>query len=324
MIRFYALLISLISFYSIGQTNTRFSQFNVAKGLLNPGALGVEAKVSTELIYRTQWTGQQGAPSTFGFVGSYELTPSHAIGIGAMYDQFGLAKSTTVNAGYAYRVHFNDEQFLALGAHVGIQNVNNDYSRLFLIQQNDPAFLQSYNQWRFNAGFGMYYNGPRMYIGYSIPFLMNNIHTGPNNGFRINMWHHYITSGFYFANRRGSYIFNPCVQVKFIPNSPIQGDLILRNIINGQMAFSVGYRTENALIAGFDVMISNVARIGYSFNYNMGRYSQFMATSHELYVAMGLPFYYDNNKFGRRQYMNKKQNFSREYTKRAKKFNNRR
>ena len=111
--------------------------------------------------------------------------------------------------------------------------------------------------------------------------------------------------------------------MKFVPNAPIQGDLLLRNIFNGRTAISVGYRTENAIVAGFDILISNVARIGYSFNYNLGRFSSFMATSHELYLAMGLPYYYNDNKFSQRKYIDKKQNFSRIYRKRAKRFNSR-
>lgn len=324
MRRFLLAIICISGSVAFGQTNARFSQFNVAKGLLNPGAIGVEARISAELIYRTQWTGQEGAPSTVGFIGAYEINSSHAVGISAINDRVGIAKSTGINAGYAYRIYINDEQYFALGASVGVQNVNNDYSRLFLINQNDPAFMQSFNQWRFNAGFGVYYNGPKMYIGYSIPSLMNNIHTGPNNGFKVNRWHHYLATGFYLSNRSGSYIFNPCIQVKFVPNSPLQGDLMLRNIFYGKMAFTVGYRSENALAAGFDIMISNVARIGYNFNYNLGRYSQFMATSHEVYLGMGLPFYYETNRFGKRQYTNKKQSFSNDYKRRAHKLNKRR
>jgi type IX secretion system PorP/SprF family membrane protein len=316
-------LFSLVGAYTFSQTNARFSQFNVAKGLMNPAAIGVEAKISAELIYRTQWTGQKGAPQSVGFLGSYEINNSHAIGLSVLNDQVGIAKSTGINLGYAYRIYINDEQNFAFGASLGVQNVNNDYSRLFLINQNDPAFLQSYNQWKFNAGFGMFYNGPKMYIGYSIPQLFNNIHSGPNNGFKINRWHHYLAAGFYVANHDASYVFNPCVQVKFVPNAPIQGDLLLRNIINGKFAIAVGYRTENAIQAGFDVMIGNNARIGYNFNYNFGRYSRFMATSHEVYIGMGLPFYYETNRFAKRRYTNNKQGFSSDYKQRSRKLNKR-
>lgn len=256
----------VLSLTVFSQTNTRFSQFNVAKGLINPGATGVEARISAEMLYRSQWSGQKGAPSTFGFNGAYEINSSHAVGLSVINDQVGIAKSTEIRAGYAYRIYINDEQFVGLGANLGVQNVVNDYASVFLVNQNDPAFSQSYNQWRFNAGFGIYYNGPYMYFGYAIPSLMNNIHTGPENGFKPKMWHHYLSAGFYIGNSDGSYIFNPIIQAKFVPNAPFQADLILRNIFRGKMAFSVGYRSENAITAGFDIMIANNARIGYNFN----------------------------------------------------------
>lgn len=324
MVRLFLSFVLLISTLSFGQTYTRFSQFNVMKGLVNPGALGVEAKVSAELMYRSQWTSQKGAPSTIGFVGSYEINSAHAVGISAINEQIGIAKTTGINLGYAYRININDEQFVGFGANVGIENMNNDYASLFLINPNDPSFLQSYNAWKLNAGFGVYYNGPIMYAGYSIPSLFNNVTTGPENGFKINMWHHHLFAGFYFSNRDQSYTFNPLVKVAYVANAPIQGDIILRNIIKGRMAFSLGYRTENALIAGFDIMISNVARIGYSFNYNLDRFSKFAATSHEIYLGLGLPFYYETNRFAKRQYINKKSSFSKEYSRRARKYNKRR
>src|SRR5690606_2420154 len=129
----------------------------------------------------------------------YEINRAHAVGLSALNDRIGVAKSTGINASYAYRLNFNDEQYFAFGASAGIQNVNSDYSRLYILDQNDPAFAQNYNQWKFNAGFGMYYNGPRMYAGFSIPELMTNVHSGPDNGFSINRWHYYLNAGFYLG-----------------------------------------------------------------------------------------------------------------------------
>lgn len=318
-------LFTLVSvFVAQAQTNTRFSQFHVVKGLTNPGAIGHEARISAELIYRNQWTGQPGSPSTLGFAGGYEITPDHAIGINVMNDQLGVAKTTGINLGYAYRLYINDEQRVGFGLTAGVENINNDYSRVFLINQNDQTFMQSYNLWRFNAGVGVFYSGPKMYIGYSLPSLLNNTPTTDESGIKPKYWHHYLITGFYFSNKTGSYTFNPCVQVKFLPNSPIQGDLLLRNIIKGKFAFSLGYRTENAILAGFEIMFNNVARLGYSFNYNLSRYNNLMATSHEIYLGLGLPFYYETNKFGSRHYLNKKNNFTNHYKTRAKKLGKRR
>lgn len=310
--------------WGMTQNLPRFSQINVAKGLLNPAAYGADAKLSVDLLYRNQWIGTQGTPNTAGLVAGYEITPSHAVGLTAVNDMIGVARTTSITAGYAYRLIFNEEQFLAFGANVGIQNVNSDYSRLFVLEQGDEAFTSSFNQWRFNAGFGMYYNGPNMYLGLSIPTLFENVHRGPDNGFNISNWHYYLTGGFYIAKQDAKYVFNPCVQVKAVANAPIQGDLLLRNIFNGKFAFSLGYRSENALIAGFDFMVVNRVRFGYSFNYNLGPLSKVMGTSHEVFLGLGMPYYYGPDRFHQRKYVNKKGGFYKDYHRQSRKYGKRR
>lgn len=301
--------------YLAAQNTTRFSQFNTAKGLLNPAAVGTEAKYSAELIYRYQWLGVKGAPSTAGFIGGAELMPQMAVGIGMIHDRIGITQSTTINASYAYRVLFEGDSYLALGVNAGVQNVVSDFAQVQTLDQVDAAFERGYNQWLFNAAVGMYYNGPRMYAGLSIPELIQNSYRGVDKGFTPTRWHYYGTAGFYLGGK-GNYMFNPCIQVKSTANAPIQGDLLLRNIFRGSFALTVGYRSENALVAGFDFMIANKMRFGYSFNYNVGKLSTQLGMGHELYLALGLPFYYETNSFAKRRYIGKKGNFKSDYRRR--------
>ena len=315
MNRLIVLLFVLFTSLTFAQNTPRFSQFNVAKGLQNPAAVGCEAQYSVELIHRNQWMGYAGSPKTSGFVAGAELIPSMAVGLTAMYDQVGIAKTTNISGAYAYRVIFNEEQYLSLGVSAGVQNVNADYSQVKLGQMNDDAFQRGYNKWLFNAGFGVYYNGPKMYAGISIPELVQNTYRGVDQGFIPPRWHYYLSSGFYLGKPESNYTLNPCVQIKMTPNAPLQGDLLLRNVFKGVFAFTVGYRSENAVIAGIDFMIMNKARIGYSFNYNIGPLNAPTAQSHEVYLGFGLPFYYEGNRFHKRKYLNKKGSYTRDFKK---------
>ncbi len=315
-------ILIVISTYTFGQNDIRFSQFNVAKSLLNPAAYGSEADLSFDLIYRNQWSTHKGAPATFGFTGSYKINPNHSIGLNFLNDQIGIAKSNQFLAGYAYHLNFNDDQSLTFGVNIGFENIVNDYSSIYVIDQDDEVFSQRYSNMNLQAGFGMYYRGPSMYIGYSIPFLFNNINFGEQNGIKPAMWHQYLSAGFYAPNKDESYIFNPSFQIKYVPNAPIQGDIILRNIINGVTSINVGYRSSNALIGGLDFMIGNMFRIGYSFNYNLNRYSAFAATSHELHLGFGYPYYYSKNQFQKRKYL-QKGDFWKVYKNRYKKYKRR-
>ena len=138
-----------LAFTTIGsaQNTTRFSQFNMVKGLLNPAAVGTEAKFSAELIHRNQWTGVAGAPLTTGFVAGAEIIPSMAVGLTATYDQVGIAKTINISAAYAYRAILNEEQYFSFGISAGVQNINADYSQVKLNDMNDEAFIRGYNKW---------------------------------------------------------------------------------------------------------------------------------------------------------------------------------
>ena len=312
-------LLLAISLPVMAQNDIRFSQFNVAKGLINPGAYGSEADLSFDAIYRNQWTTQKGAPATFGFTGSYKISPNHSVGLNFINDQVGIAKSNQVLVGYAYHLNFNDDQSLSFGANIGFENIVNDYSSLYVIDQGDEVFEQRYSNMRMQAGFGMYYKGPSMYIGYSLPFLFNNVNFGEQNGIKPALWHQYLTAGFFFTSESKNYIFNPQVQVKYVPNAPIQADLLLRNVINGVASINVGYRSENAITGGFEFMVSNMFRFGYAMNYNLNRFAGFAATSHELHIGFGYPYYYNNNQFQKRKYL-QKGDFWKVYNNRYKKY----
>ncbi len=304
------------------QSDVRFSQIHVAKSLINPGAYGSEADISVDMIYRNQWTTQKGAPSTFGFTGSYVITPSHSVGLNFINDQIGVAKSNQFLVGYAYKLNFNDDQSLSFGANVGFENITNDYNSLYVIEQGDQVFEERYSNFRFQAGFGMYYNGPKMHIGYSLPFLFNNVNFGDQDGIRPKLWHHYITAGFYFNNKKGNYTFNPTLQIKVVPNAPIQGDLLLRNVFNRSFSFNLGYRSSNAITGGLDFMFGNMFRLGYSANYNLNRFVGFAATSHEIHLGFGFPYYYQTNDFKNSKYM-KNGNFTKNYQRKYKKYRRR-
>lgn len=317
MTRIVVIALLVLSPITWSQNTTRFSQFNVAKGLLNPAAVGTEAQYSAELIYRYQWMGVKGAPTTFGFIGGWEINPSMAVGITVLNDEVGIAQNNTFAASYAYRVIFNDDQYLALGVNAGTENVVSRFDQVSTIDPNDPAFHRGYNRWLFNAGFGLYYNDDRFYLGASIPELVQNTFRGSEKGFNMARFHYYLTGGFYAG--KGNYVLNPLIQIKYTNDAPIQGDLLLRNIINGTFAFTVGYRSENAAVVGFDFMVANKVRFGYSFNYNVGKLRTQTGMAHELYLACGLPFYYNTNKFSKPRYFNKKGNYRMDVKKKYRK-----
>jgi len=189
-----------------------------------------------------------------------------------------------------------------------------DLASAQLTNQGDAAFAQTYSQFHFNAGFGVFYNAPRFYAGLSVPQLWSNTFRGTANGFIPPAWHLYgSTGGYIYVN--DIYTFNPHLQIKGTINAPFQADLVLRNSLFNRFSIVVGYRTENSLIFGADVLFAGKCRVGYSFNHDIGRLATAKGASHELYVGVGLPYHNSREEFSQRHYIGRNGKFKRDFRK---------
>ena len=314
------LLLIALTLPTNAQNVFRYSQFNFLKSMYNPAALASDAQLSADLVYRNQWVGLAGAPTTIGMNVASELNSNMALGINFCSDKIGLNQSTSVSAMYSYRMVFANRQYLSLGLGIGADNVIYDYAAASTTMPNDPAFSQSYNLWKLNTSLGAYYRTAKGYVGFSIPQLFQQTPSGPESGFTIPRWHYMLIGGYFFEIGKNAY-FNPNIQLKYTKNAPIQGDILLRGVF-GSVGVSLGYRTENALIAGADFLIAGKFRVGYSFNYGIGSLTRAKGASHEVHLGFGLPYYYTSDTFGGGKFLSKNGKFKRNYQLRYNRSNN--
>lgn len=294
-----------LSFSMNAQNTMRFGQLNFAQGFSNPAAIAIDGRVMVDFLFRNQWAGIDGAPVTGGLNAQYEINNGMAVGLTASYDKIGSSQTGSVAAQYAYRIHFDGNRSLIMGLGLGVDNTVNFLANATLTSTYDPAFEYNYGRSFFNGSFGLYFNAPNYYIGASIPRLFQNDPFGPDRGFQPPRWHYYLNSGLYI-DAGENFVFNPHIQVKMGMNIPVQGDLILRNTFYNRFSFVLGYRSENALIAGIDVRLNGYMRLGYSFNYNLGRLSKVMGASNDVYLGFAFPYHNNRSDFGNSRYYTKK------------------
>lgn len=301
---------------SFGQTVPRFAQVNFGQGIYNPAALSIDAKTQVDAFIRQQWTGFKGIPATGVIQGSHEFYEDMAAGAVISYDNIGHSHSFQFQAQYAYKIIFENTNMLNVGLSAGFESKTIDLRGSTIVDQDDPAFRETYyNKFGFQAGFGLYFNTPNFYIGVGLPQLFQNNLFGPNKTIQPTQWNYFLSTGGYI-NNGGSYTFNPHLQVKAAINAPFQASLILRNSFSGTWSFVVGYRTENALIAGVDFQIGGRYRIGYSFGYGIGKSGRELGVSNEVFLSVGLPYYRrTGDDFSKGKYYNKKGRHKRDFRK---------
>lgn len=312
-----ALLITLLCVSSCltwAQSNMRISQLNFAQGMNNPAALALDGRIMVDMIGRNQWFGVEGAPWTFGMNAQYEIFNDMAVGLNVFHDRIGVTETTSFSGQYAYRLMGNRSNALAFGLGLGADNFIQNYAATSTTEAFDPAFANSHYRLVFNASFGLYYYSPKFYAGASMPQMFNPGFDTSGRARLVMDPHYYFNLGFYFGE--GNYVFNPHIQAKIVYNAPIAGDLVLRNTFMNRFSVNLGYRTENSLIAGFDLLISPMVRAGYSFSHDVGPLARTKGISNELYLGIAFPYRSDRADFGERQYISNKGGFKRDYRRR--------
>lgn len=232
-----------------GQQQQMYTQFMYNKMGLNPAFAGNETYLSATLMYRDQWNGFPGAPKAQVLtVNLPRLGKRIGLGVNLERQSIGITEKVTYEAVYAYKF-FLGEGTLSMGMNVSGRNYIQDYtdSRLFAIQDitMDPAIPQTVQSRNlFNAGFGVYFNTNKFYLGASIPRMIKaDIDFDNNNLFSTEVRHLFLmTGGTFIVNN--DVRFTPQLLFRAAENTPwsldLNGSLTWKDKYTAGMTYRTG------------------------------------------------------------------------------------
>ena len=100
------LIISMAAcFVSNAQFDPNFTQYMFNEAIINPGYAGSRECLSGTMLYRQQWVGLDGAPTTLtGSIHSPIMNGKLGAGINFVNEKIGVSQRTAVSANGAYRL----------------------------------------------------------------------------------------------------------------------------------------------------------------------------------------------------------------------------
>lgn len=263
--------------------NPVYSQYLQNGLMINPAYTGSRGALSSFLSYRMQWMNTPGAP----VIQSASLhTPLKndkvALGLLAQFMQYGVTKTSSVYASYAYHIRLAKGK-LSLGIKGGADFANSSYSDIYnalmdpSIGINDPAFVSDTKYVLPNVGAGIYYFSDKLFAGVSVPRFLSYSTTGTNSA---QAYHRFSNYNFLFSaggliTFSDAFKFKPSVLVDYSPesNSKINQLDINGNFILGDILWIGGsWRTTEKVAVGIlQVQINPQLMIGFSYDYPVGR-----------------------------------------------------
>ncbi len=279
MKKFYSTFILAISIYIASitgvnaQQDPQYTQYMYNTVAINPAYAGNRGVTSIVGLHRSQWVGLEGAPRTQSLsihspIGEGKV----GLGLSIVNDGLGPADETYIGVDFSYTVNTSDEGKLSFGLKGGGHILNVDFTKLNLLNPNDPRFSQNIdNKFSPIIGAGVYYHTNNFYAGLSVPNLLQTDHFNEGNNSNSSSFiaeeriHYYGILGYTFDVSE-DLKFKPSTLVKMVAGAPLQVDLTANALLYEKFHLGVAYRWSAALSALVGFQASDSMLIGLAYD----------------------------------------------------------
>ena len=285
-------LLLLLSFQIEAQQDPHYTQYMYNMSTINPGYATDTGSMNFGALYRMQWVGSEGGPTTGTFFGHSPLAKNVEVGLSIVHDEIGdVVKETGVFADFAYIVKLNETNKISFGLKAGASFFSTNFDGfVYSDDLPDPAFANNLSKTFPNIGVGAFYFGENYYLGLSSPNLLTTKHLERKSGIvttGVEAIHYFFTGGYVF-NLNDNLKFKPAFMARGISGAPLALDITSNFLINNKFEIGAGYRVEDAISGLVNFRISPTLRIGYAYDYTLSNLGRFNSGSHEIMILFDL------------------------------------
>ena len=287
------LLIIIGSFVLQAQQDPQFTQYMYNMSVLNPAyATSDDTAINLGTLYRTQWVGSVGAPSTGTFFAHSKFTDRLEGGISIVHDQIGeVVKETNAFIDVAYVLPVSNNSKLSFGIKAGASFFSTDFNGfVYSDPLPDPAFAENISRTFPNIGAGVFYFSDKYYLGFSAPNLLQSEHLDDDSGIVTQgseNIHLFLTGGYVFK-LKDNLKLKPAFMFRQVAGAPISADLTANVLINDKFEAGVGYRFDDSVSGLFNIRILPNLRLGYAYDYTLSNLGRFNSGSHEIFLLFDI------------------------------------
>ncbi|MCX2742385.1 type IX secretion system membrane protein PorP/SprF [Mangrovivirga sp. M17] len=266
-----------------------YSQYMFNGAAINPAYAGSQDAFYASILWREQWVGVEGAPST-QTLSIHSPLKNQKIAIGGLLyqDQIGVTTNRAIIPQLTYRIP-SDNGIMSFGLQAGVINYDADYSE---ISSTDPAFKNvTINSWKPTFGFGIYYYTDKFYLGASIP-QMNEIYIDDTNDSSeaVLTTHAFVTGGYVF-DINADIKLKPHLLVKYAKGSPLGFDMNVTAIFRDVLWTGVSYRYQESFTGLLKLQVTEGLQFGYSYDFMTNKdWRIYSSGTHELMLSYRFTF----------------------------------
>jgi len=284
-----SLLLLLVGIKGFTQQDPMYTQYMSNPIVVNPAYAGSRDVGSITGVFRKQWVGIEGTPTTSSLSYNSPIRKyNFGVGGSLLYDAIGPVTQTGLYLDYAYRIRFEGEGILSLGLKGGFNYFYINYQGL---RKNDPDvdvdLVQNEALFLPNFGIGAYYYTEKLYLGLSVPKLLRNSLDKNKNTFdHLNReeWHTFLMGGYIFEVTQ-NIDFKPSFITRFATGSPLSLEVNATFMLYDKIWLGAMYRFGDSFGGLIRWQVNPKIHLGYSYDLNHSELKAFNRGSHEIFIG---------------------------------------
>ena len=255
-----------------GQRTPQYTQYMYNTLVLNPAYAGAKEALSAIAMYREQWFGVDGAPSTQNLAVHGLVSDRLGMGLTLVNDEIGngTLAQTEFNLAFSYTIPTSELGRLGFGLQLGGNLLNIDFNQLRVFDPSLNPGLQTNidNQFSPNFGLGAYYRHGGFYGGVSMPAVLRTEFfdvDDEEDGVSLAPFRSYFITG-YVMQLSSDWMFKPAVLVQLEAGTPAQADISANFMFKEKFTIGAGYRigASMAVLAGYQ--LTNNFMVGMAYD----------------------------------------------------------
>ncbi len=300
------LSLTFLSLQSFAQQDPQFTQYMYNMSVINPAyATAEEGILNLGGLYRTQWVGLEGAPSTGTFFAHTPINDKIEMGISFTNDNIGdIVNENNIFADFAYVLPVGIETKISFGLKAGVRMFDTNFNGLQLQSggiDTDIAFNENLNRAFPNLGIGAFFFTDNYYLGLSAPNMLSTKHLENENGIKatgVESVHYFFTGGYVF-DINSKLKLKPAFMGRSVKGAPLALDITANVLINEKLEAGLGYRLGDAMSALVNFRVTPDLRIGYAYDYTTNNLGNFNSGSHEIFILFDVDLFGFKNGYDR-------------------------
>ncbi len=253
--------------------------------VINPAYAGTQVQLSATAIYRNQWVNLEGAPKTFTTtIHSGFLKSKMGLGLILGSDQIGVHSDVSVYGVYSYKIKLSRDVSLSMGLQGGFNYLVSDYNKLNLKNIGDPNLAGASSKFNPNVGAGLFLRTPKFYVGFSVPYLINNKVVDISANTEATQHRYYYLQAGTSRSLSANVAFVPSALLRIQESAPISFDLNGTFVFYKVVGLGVSYRLNDGIVGLFELQINQSFHMGYAYDFTTSDLNKVSLGSHEIMI----------------------------------------